>query len=335
MLNIGIVGLGDISQVHIHAIKHNSNAQLVAVCDVDPTYSDKIPNVHFYSNLEEMLRSEKLDCVHVCLPHYLHVWATKTCVEHGVHVLQEKPLANNAKEGMELIKLQHKYPNIKIGICFQNRYNDTFQMLKQIVESKSYGNIIGIKGLVTWYRPESYYTEKPWRGKKVTAGGGVLINQSIHTLDLMQILCGKIDTIKGTVSQLLDYNIEVEDTASAHIKFENDANGMFFATNANFGNSSIELQVTLENGKFTIKDNMLTRTDEQGNKVKIIEDAKMTSSKSYYGPSHSKLIAQFYECILHDYDNFVHVKDALPSIAMIDAIQKSSESNKTIQFNSI
>lgn len=111
----------------------------------------------------------------------------------------------------------------------------------------------------------------------------------------MQLLCGKINTIKGTVSQLLDYDIEVEDTASAHIKFENDANGMFFATNANFGNSSIELQVILENGKFTIKDNMLTRTDEQGNKVKIIEDAKMKNSKSYYGPSHSKLIAQFYE----------------------------------------
>src|SRR5699024_5523882 len=98
---------------------------------------------------------------------------------------------------------------------------------------KKFGEIIGIKGIVTWFRPESYYTDKPWRGKLDTAGGGVLINQAIHTLDLMQLLCGPVDTIKGNVSQLLDYHIEVEDTASAHIKFKNGANGMFFATNAN------------------------------------------------------------------------------------------------------
>lgn len=164
-------------------------------------------------------------------------------------MLQEKPLAVNAEEGLELVKLQRKYPNIKIGICFQNRYNATFQALHEIVESKTYGEVIGVKGLVTWFRPESYYTDKPWRGQMATAGGGVLINQSIHTLDLMQFLCGKIASIKGTVSQLLDYDIEVEDTASAHIKFENKANGMFFATNANFGNSSVELQIIFEKDK--------------------------------------------------------------------------------------
>lgn len=196
MLNVGLVGLGDISKVHIQAIQNSSMAQLVAICDKNELLGKGMPHVNYYHDLDKMIGSETLDCVHICLPHYLHVSATKTCVENGINVLQEKPLAINAKEGLELVKLQHKHPNVKIGICFQNRYNDTFQTLQKVVESKTYGEVIGVKGLVTWFRPESYYKDKPWRGKMSTAGGGVLINQSIHTLDLMQVLCGKIASIK-------------------------------------------------------------------------------------------------------------------------------------------
>lgn len=174
-----------------------------------------------------MLEEVELDCVHICLPHHLHVSVTAACVEKGIHVLQEKPLSINAKEGLKLIQLEQKNPDTKICVCFQNRFNDTFQTLQQIVKSNKFGDIIGIKGIVTWFRPKSYYTDKPWRGKLDTAGGGVLINQAIHTLDLIQLLCGPVDTLKGNVSQLLDYHIEVEDTASAHIKFKNGANGMF------------------------------------------------------------------------------------------------------------
>ncbi|MGW7915081.1 Gfo/Idh/MocA family protein [Staphylococcus xylosus] len=334
MLKVGVVGLGDISQIHIHAIQQNPKAQLIAVCDEDMTLKNKVPHSKFYNDLNSMLDSETLDCVHICLPHHLHVSATTTCVERGVHVLQEKPLAVNAKEGLELVTLQRQFPEIKIGICFQNRYNDTFQTLNHIVRSGQYGEVIGVKGLVTWFRPESYYTEKPWRGQMEYAGGGVLINQSIHTLDLMQLLCGNIASIKGTVSQLLDYDIEVEDTASAHIKFENNANGMFFATNANFGNSSVELQVIFENEKLTIKDNILTRMNKQGYKIQIKEDEKLDGDKSYYGPSHGKLINQFYDCIINDEDDYIQPKDALASIAMIDAIQKSSKSNSVVYFAS-
>ncbi|MBF0809713.1 Gfo/Idh/MocA family oxidoreductase [Staphylococcus xylosus] len=334
MLKVGVVGLGDISQIHIHAIQKNPKAQLIAVCDEDMTLKNKVPYSNFYNDLNSMLDSETLDCVHICLPHHLHVSATTTCVERGVHVLQEKPLAVNAKEGLELVTLQRQFPEIKIGICFQNRYNDTFQTLNRIVRSGQYGEVIGVKGLVTWFRPESYYAEKPWRGQMDYAGGGVLINQSIHTLDLMQLLCGNIASIKGTVSQLLDYDIEVEDTASAHIKFENNANGMFFATNANFGNSSVELQVIFENEKLTIKDNILTRMNKQGYKTQIKEDEKLDGDKSYYGPSHGKLINQFYDCIINDENDYIQPKDALASIAMIDAIQKSSKSNSAVYFTS-
>jgi UDP-N-acetyl-2-amino-2-deoxyglucuronate dehydrogenase len=331
MLKIAVIGLGDISKIHIPAIQANPKAELVAVCDVDESLKDTVPDVKFYTDYHEMLEKEALDCVHICLPHYLHYPATKACVEKGVHVFEEKPLGLNTEEGLSLVELEES-KNSKICVCLQNRYNESFEKLQEMVESGVYGKLVGIKGLVAWHRPKSYYDTKPWRGKKDLAGGGVMINQALHTLDLMQVLGGEIEAIRGSVDQLLDYGIEVEDTATAHLRFKNGAKGLFFATIANSGNSSVELQVTFENEKFTIKDSILTRVNESGKKEELIEDTKLPGSKFYYGASHLKLIHTFYDCILNDTDDYVHAKDALTSIQMIDAIFKSSNLKKEVEW---
>ncbi|MBI0580233.1 Gfo/Idh/MocA family oxidoreductase [Neobacillus cucumis] len=329
MLKAVVIGLGDISKIHIPAIQANPEVELVAVCDIDEALKDSVPGVNFYSDYRVMLEKEKIDCVHICLPHYLHYPATKACVEKGIHVFQEKPLSLNYEEGVALEALEENNKNIKICVCFQNRYNETFEMLQELVDSGEYGKVIGIKGLVAWFRPKDYYNVKPWRGKMKEAGGGVMINQSIHTLDLMQLLGGELESIRGSIDQLLDYGIEVEDTANAHIKFTNGATGLFFATNTNAENSSVELEVILEKEKFTIKDSILTRGQY---KEVLMEDTKMPGSKFYYGASHMKLINQFYSCIANDTQDYVHVKDALTSMKMIDAIRKSSEEKKVIKM---
>jgi predicted dehydrogenase len=332
VLKVAIIGLGDISKIHIKAIQANPNAKLTAVCDIDESLKNTVPDVHFYSDYQMMLEIEALDCVHICLPHYLHYPVTKACVEKGVHVLQEKPLALNSEEGLALARLEEDNMDVKICICFQNRFNETFEKLLEIVKSGEYGQVMGIKGLVTWFRPNDYYEAKPWRGKMKYAGGGVMMNQSIHTLDLMQLIGGEVKAIKGSTTNLLNYDIEVEDTASARIQFENGASGLFFATIANSGNSSIELQILFENGKFTIKDSILTRLNENGKKEEIIEDAKLPGEKFYYGASHVKLINHFYSSIIHNDSNYVHVRDALTSIQMIDAICQSSKLQNEIKM---
>ncbi|MBM7601810.1 putative dehydrogenase [Virgibacillus halotolerans] len=332
MLRIAIIGLGDISKIHIPAIQANPNAVLTAVCDIDETLKDTVPGVNFYSDYEVMLKQEKLDCVHVCLPHHLHYQATKACVEKGVHVFQEKPLARNAEEGMSLVDLEEANKDIKICVSFQNRFNETFEKLQEIVASGKYGKVTGLKGLVTWFRPKAYYDVKPWRGQMKYAGGGVMINQAIHTLDLMQLLGGEINTIRGSVDNLFDYGYDVEDTAVANIQFSNGSTGLFFATNTNAGNSSVELQVILEKGKLTIKDSILTKANEHGKKEEIIEDKKLPGSKFYYGASHAKLINHFYTCIENDSQDYIHVKDAQTSMEMISAIRRSSEIKQEINM---
>lgn len=330
MLKVAVVGLGDISKIHIPAIQKKTDVKLVAVCDIDKSLADSVPGVNFYTDYHVMLEEEPLDCVHICLPHYLHLSVTKACVEKGVHVLLEKPLALNTEESLELVKLEKENRDVKICICHQNRYNETFEMLREIVQGGEYGKIVGIKGLVTWFRPKSYYDTKPWRGQMKYAGGGVMINQSIHTLDLMQLLGGEIESIRGSITQLLDYGIEVEDTAVANMTFKNGATGLFFATNSNAANSSVELQVILENGTFTIKDSILTKINEDGQKEEMIEDSKLPGTKFYYGASHIKIIHTFYSCIRSNTHDYVHVEDTITSIKIIDAIRKSSELNKSI-----
>lgn len=325
MLKVAVIGLGDISQIHIPAILNSPNAELVAVCDTNEALSKTVEDVNFYTDFIEMLEKEELDCVHICLPHHLHYTVTKACVEKGVNVFLEKPLARSAEEGMFLVDLAETRKDLKICVSLQNRLNESFIKLKEIVDSGELGKVTGVKGLVTWFRPKSYYDVKPWRGIMKYAGGGVMINQSIHTLDLMQLIGGEIETIRGSMDQLVDYGYEVEDTAVANIKFKNGATGLFFATITYATNSSVEFQVILEKGKLTIKDSVLSITNSEGVKERLIEDSKLPGSKFYYGASHDTLINQFYHAIINDTEDYIHVQDAQKSMEMISAIRRSSE----------
>jgi UDP-N-acetyl-2-amino-2-deoxyglucuronate dehydrogenase len=332
VLKIAVIGLGDISNIHIPAIRNSKYAQLVAVCDHDPKCADKVNDIPFYTDYLHMLNEVNLDCVHICLPHHLHYSVTKAVVERGIHVILEKPLAHTIEDSRAMVELEEKYPNVKICVSLQNRLNQTVETLQQYINQGQYGELIGLKGIVTWHRPKAYYDVKPWRGQMKTAGGGVMINQSIHTLDLLQLFEGEIDSIRGSIDCLLDYGYDVEDTATAHIQYKNGATGLFFATISNAQNSSVEFQIVYEKAKFTIKDSQLTIATENGAKSKITEDEKLTGSKFYYGASHQKLIHTFYQEIWNDGTNYIHVRDTHTSMQMIELIRKSSECKQTLKM---
>ena len=141
------------------------------------------------------------DVVHICTPH-LHTEMAVKALMAGKHVLVEKPVVRHIDEIKQVIKAREESGRC-IGVCFQNRFNTTSQKAKEIIDSGTVGAVKGIKGIVTWYRDEDYYTASGWRGKFATEGGGVLINQSIHTIDLIQWLAGGVEAVKGGVSTQL------------------------------------------------------------------------------------------------------------------------------------
>lgn len=287
-------------------------------------------DVPFFTDYKEMIQQVQPDVVHICLPHYLHKPVSEEVINMGVNVFCEKPVALNTEQAKDFVALEAAHPELQIGICLQNRENETIEMLKGFIDSGEYGSVTGIKGLVPWYRDKSYYDVKPWRGKWETAGGGCMINQSVHTLDLLYFLAGPIVGIKASVSQILDYGIEVEDTVAANLTFANGARGLFMATNANYKNESVQISVQLEKAEFSICDNILYRIEADGTRTKMKEDARLSGSKFYYGASHSKLIAKFYKSLEEGSNNYTHVKDAEMSIRLIDAIQKSGRTGEYI-----
>lgn len=332
MKKAAIIGLGDISGIHIRAIEQNPEITLSAVCDIDKAAAEGVPAVPFYTNFKEMIEKEKPDVVHICLPHYLHVPVSCEAAKMGVHVFCEKPVAMNVGEAEELAAFEASHPELYMGICLQNRFNESVEMLKEMIAGGEYGKVTGARGIVPWAREKSYYDVKPWRGKWETAGGGCMINQSVHTLDLLYFLGGPIAEVKATVSQILDYGIEVEDTVAANLTYENGAHGLFLATNANFKNESVQISIQMEKAEFAIVDNALYRCNADGERQRLVEDERLPGTKFYYGASHGKLIAKFYKEIETGGRDYVHVKDAVMSMRLIDAIQESGRTGKKVKI---
>ncbi len=336
MRRSALIGMGDIYNIHLNALSTIEDIEVVAVCDINPAFEENKPEgTKFYTDYKAMLKECSIDCVHICLPHDLHYPVTRDIVEMGlgVNVFCEKPLALNEKQAEDFAKLEEEHPEVKIGICLQNRYNETTEMLKEIIDSKKYGEVVGCRGLVPWYREKEYYTVKPWRGTMKNAGGGCMINQSIHTLDLLQFLCGKVASLKASVSSLLEYDTEVEDTVTARLEFKNGSTGVFWATIANSKNESVQISVSLEKADFLINGGILYKIEEDNSQTFLCEDAKLPGLKFYYGASHAKLINIFYKAISENTENYTHVSDAVESIRLIDAINKSSDTKSKVIVN--
>ena len=297
MKKAAVIGLGDISAIHLAAIQSNPEIELTAVCDIDEQAAERaLEGVPFYTDYQKMTEERKPDVIHVCLPHYLHVPVSEYAASRGIHVFCEKPVALNTVQAEEFAAFEANHPDVHIGICLQNRFNESVEMLKELLDGGEYG---------ADYRSERNCTVGAskilLRGETVARtpeirGGGCMINQAVHTLDLLYHLGGPIRQIHASVSQLLDYDIEVEDTVSAKLEFANGASGLFLATNANYKNESVQISVQTEKAEFAIIENVLYRM-ENGEKERLIEDAKLPGAKFYYGASHKKLIGKFYRAL--------------------------------------
>lgn len=331
MFRVAIIGLGDISSLHIAAVQRIPNVKIVALCDTDLENKDmKVygDDISLYSDYKEMLQREhgrgnRLDIVHICLPHYLHASYIKELHAMGIHIFCEKPLCTNHKELEELRDLKTK--DIQVGICLQNRYNESVRTLKSKIESLEYGKVVGVRAEVLWNRTREYYALKPWRGSIMQAGSGVLLNQAIHTLDLCTYLVGDVRSFKSLYGNLLDYNIEVEDSMMASLTFTNGAKGLFIATNANDRNDSVYIRITLEEAEFVIQDYKSYQIHSDGSVEFLIEDRSLEEEsgileeykqKTYYGASHILAIREFYECIEQNKGFAMDIKEAAKSMEL-------------------
>ncbi|MGI6190192.1 MAG: Gfo/Idh/MocA family oxidoreductase [Clostridiales bacterium] len=335
-LGVAIIGCGSIHRVHADAVVNSELGHMVCVVDIqDDRAQASAQDYHcqWHTDFNEVIKDDAVDVVHICTPHYLHTEMAVKALMAGKHVLVEKPVVRHIDEIKQVIKAREESGRC-IGVCFQNRFNTTSQKAKEIIDSGTVGAVKGIKGIVTWYRDEDYYTASGWRGKFATEGGGVLINQSIHTIDLIQWLAGGVEAVKGGVStQLLGKVIEVEDTAHATLFFRNGARGVFFATNCYTSNSPVEIEIDCEKARIRLYQGKLF-IEQNGNVSCIADDnGGETIYKSYWGKSHAVLIENFYRGILNgDPGCIISAEEAVESVRIIDGIYKSASTGNLIHI---
>ena len=333
-LRTGLIGLGSISKVHIDALKKLSCAKIVAACDID---QDKLANVcrdtgaKAYTDWQELVKDADVDIVHIMTPHYLHAPMSIAALKAGKHVLSEKPMASEIADALQMIKAADE-SSATLNIIFQNRYNASTEALKKIIDSGEAGKLKGARASICWHRDAPYYRNSPWRGTWDKEGGGVLINQSIHTLDLLSYLGGRIKRVKGSITtDLLEGVIEVEDNAHAVFEYENGAVGVLHATNDYAINAPIMLEMAFENGTWQLwAEKLFKLVDGVPMLVADGDNAAHLGVKSYWGASHEIEIEKVYRCILEGKPFEIDGRSAFDALALLKGIYESSATGKWV-----
>lgn len=301
-MKIAIAGCGSIAQVHAEIISRLPGQQLVAAADDIFSRAQAVQKqygVRPYISVQEMLEQENIEVLHICTPHYLHTPMAAAALKKGIHVFLEKPPVISRKQWEELKNAAASAKGqAMVGVCFQNRFHPGVRYLKEQLAAGAFGKITGARGLVTWCRTEDYYTAGDWRGCLQKAGGGALINQAIHTLDLIQYLIDESPLeIQAVVdNQHLKKKIEVEDTMAAYLTYPS-ATACFYVSTAYVADAPPILELECETARIRLEDLELYITPKNESTRKIPFEEQERLGKSYWGFGHLDCIREFYKSI--------------------------------------
>lgn len=334
-MRVAVIGCGNISRVHFKAIEDNPKLTLVAVADIIEERAKakaEAYGVNYYLSLTELLRNEDVDCVHICTPHYIHTPLAIEAAEKGISVLIEKPCSMTFSQLDELRRVQEK-TGVQVGVCFQNRYNDCVQYVRRLIGSGEAGPVKGVRAFVTWSRGESYYSDD-WHGTLEKEGGGLLINQAIHTIDLMRIFGGRCKGVTCHISNdHLQGKIQVEDSAMALFELENAGNAVFYGTTAFAADAPVIIEVLFEDYSLRCEGERLFRIGKDGTVAEIGETvAREYAGKNYWGHGHSALINDFYDCLESGRRFEIDAFEGGEALKMVLGCYESAKENRKIVF---
>ena len=265
-IRLGIIGIGNMGSAHAKNIMdgHCPDFEIAAVCDCDAArlawakeqnYGE---DVAFFDNAADMLDSGRIDACIVCTPHYDHTALAIECMERSIHVMVEKPAGVYTKQVQEMNEVAERHPEVVFGLMFNQRTNCVYRKLRELVQSGRYGRIRRTNWIITtWYRPQAYYNSGGWRATWAGEGGGVLMNQCPHQLDLWQWICGMPVKVQAHLHYGKWHDIEVEDDVTAYVEYANGATGVFVTTTGDsVGTNRFEIQ--MDSARFIVENDVLT-----------------------------------------------------------------------------
>jgi len=354
-LRTAIVGCGKVTDLHAAALKKLETSDFRAVCSRTQEKADAYAakyQVRGYADLEEMIQAQGIQVLLVLTPHPYHVGPAVTAAAAGVHVLVEKPLASSLIDCDQMIGAAKK-AKVKLGTICQRRFASPCQRIRRAIDQGKIGRpILGMVHMLGW-RDQAYYESDPWRGKWKEEGGGVLVNQAPHQLDLLQWFMGPIKELYGLWDNLNHPYIEVEDTAVAIMRFQNGALGNILVSNSQnpalfgkvmvHGDNGASIGVQTDGGAMFIA-GMTTINEPPLNDVWTVpgevdmlaqwrqqdtEEFNAHNPTEYY---HHKQIEDFLCAVLEDREPLITGEDGRKTVEMFTGLYRSQRDRKPVQF---
>lgn len=353
MIKIGIAGIGAIAEEYIKLIVSEKikNGRITAFSSRNREHMEKIcekynlKNIHIFTEYENMLTSGFIDMVIICTPHFLHPEMAIKAIKAGVHPLIEKPIGVYSDEVEELIKTLEENPNIKSGVLYCRRASKAFNKIHEIINNGKIGEIKRANWIITnLYRTQAYHDSKSWRGSYKGEGGGLLMTQASHQLDLLMWLCPMPKTVHGFCYCGMERDIQVENDVTIQMEFENGGTGQFIASSREFpGTNRLEIignkgQIILNNDYELIfrelkEDEKIysKNTKEFFGKIDY-EETKLYFDDADNSIQQTAIINNFIESLENNTKILCSVQEALKSLYLINAAYLSSWQKKDINL---
>ena len=335
-LRVAVIGCGSISRCHFQALRQLDGVRICAVCDIDPVRAERAGETNdcpAYTDWLQLLDEAQPDAVHLCTPHDLHVIMAVEALRRNIHVLCEKPCAISEGDLENLRKAAHEI-RAQFGTCFQNRYNTGAVLLKQLLKDETYGPLLAVKGDVSWCRGAAYYSDD-WHGKKKREGGGVLVNQAIHTLDLLRYFAAA-DTAEVSAHIWNDHLkgvIDEEDTADVRLRFQNGIVGYLHATTAFARDAKVLIDLFCASAVLRLEGADLFLVSPEGEVQRLsAPDADANVGKAYWGHGHPALIADFYDCVRTGRPFPIDADEGGKAVELFLAAYRSAEADAPVLF---
>ncbi|HXA14612.1 MAG TPA: Gfo/Idh/MocA family oxidoreductase [Opitutaceae bacterium] len=343
MLRFGLIGLGNIGKVHTGNFSSGKipRGKLTAVSDIAPPKFELPPGVKYFPEAEAMMDAGLVDAVIVATPHPLHRALGEKVLKRGLHLLMEKPLTATKLDG-ELLLAAPRQPGQQFGLMMNLRTHPQYRRIKEVLDSGGLGSFQRMQWTITnWFRPEAYYTMSNWRATWKGEGGGVLINQALHNLDVLQWLCGMPVAVRAFCKFGQDHDIEVEDSVIAYLEFANGATGVF-TTKTGEAPGVNRLEIAGSGGLMVLENEHLVVTK---NKVDIREYSRTTDNafgvpektieefpnRDEY-PSHAGVINNFVEAVLDGKPLIAEAAEGLKSVELANAMVYSTWKDTRVVF---
>lgn len=343
MIGFGIIGLGMISEFHAKAIENIKGARLVGGYDPVPSRAEDFARRHScrsYSSLDDFLHDDDISIVTIATPSGLHLDGAVAAANTKHHVIVEKPLEITPDRCRQIVECCRKN-NVRLSGIFPSRYHEASRIIKDAIDKGRFGRIAFADAQIKWYRSQEYYDSGAWRGTWKMDGGGCLMNQGIHAIDLLQWFMGPVEEVTAFAGTLGHERIEVEDTAAAVLRFSNGAIGTIEGTTCAYPGMLKRIEIMGTDGTAILEEESIVKwefrnpmegdddiRERYGSATSTGGGASDPSAIGFYG--HQKLFESFIDAVLSGREPEIDGESASKAVEIICASYESARTGKTI-----